>query len=228
MMEGSEKMRQLALMFLAAAAVFGQTSSSIPYALNSDGPGPTFVTENRSFSYPGSYSSIRKVDFRNFRFLIFDPAGKPAESFRLKKGHYQHDKPLDHFSIDLDSIYYLSATPPSKQSFVLVLYFLQGGGVSSNQGEMAQVFTISDGHLRSVQTIDWDTQFQSSQPAHSFDSRTNKLVIRSAHYIPGDAHCCVSAVDIVTFRWDGARFLQSGIETELSDYGKTEKKTLPR
>jgi len=56
----------------------------------------------------------------------------------------------------------------------------------------------------------------------------NTLVIRSAHYIPGDAHCCVSAMDIVTFKWDGTRLVQSDIQTELSAYGKREGKIRPR
>jgi hypothetical protein len=90
------------------------------------------------------------------------------------------------------------------------------------------VFTVSAGHLRSVQTIGWDTHFQAGQPTESFDPGTNALVIRSAHYIPGDAHCCVSAMDVVTFRWDGARLVQTGIQTELSEYGRSEGKTLPR
>jgi hypothetical protein len=90
------------------------------------------------------------------------------------------------------------------------------------------VFTLSDGHLRVVQEIGWDTHFQAGQPTESFDANTNTLVIRSAHYIPGDAHCCVSAMDVVTFRWDGTRFVQAGIQTELSEYGKREGKTLPR
>jgi hypothetical protein len=127
----------------------------------------------------------------------------------------------------LDSIYYLNERPSSEGGSALALYSWFSAGGSSSQGGTAQVFTVSDGHLRSTQKIDWDTHFQAGQPTQSFDPSTNTLVIRSAHYIPGDAHCCVSAMDIVTFRWDGARFVQSGIQTELSEYGKTAGKRLP-
>lgn len=65
-------------------------------------------------------------------------------------------------------------------------------------------------------------------PTASFDAGTNILVIRSSHYIPGDAHCCVSAMDVVTFRWDQTRFVQSELQTELSKYGKTAGKVLPK
>jgi hypothetical protein len=214
-------MRQLAILSLLAAIALGQTSQ-VPYAPNSDGPGPTFASENVSVSYPGSYSSIQKVDFRNFKFPFSD-----KESFSLKNGHYKHDEPGDHLSIDLDSIYYLSTSPSFKGASALVLYSWFAAGGSSSQGGTAEVFTISDGHLRSVQKIDWDTHFQASQPTDSFDPGTNTLVIRSAHYIPGDAHCCVSAMDVVTFKWNGTRFVQANVKTELSEYGRSEGKTLP-
>jgi hypothetical protein len=219
-------MRHFALLSIVFVGAFGQTSQ-VPYAPNSDGSGPTFTNENVNLSFPGSYSSIRKVDFRNFKFPNFNQAGQPG-SYSLQNGHYKHDEPHSHFSMDLDSIYYLNTSPLSKESSALVLYSWFAAGGSSSQGRTAQVFTVSDGHLRSVQNIGWDTHFQAGQPTDSFDATTNTLVIRSAHYIPGDAHCCISAMDFVTFQWNGTRLVQSDIQTELSVYGKREGKTLPR
>jgi hypothetical protein len=220
-------MRHVVLLFLLMVAALGQRSS-VPYAPDSDGPGPTFTNEGVNLSYPGTYSSIRKVDFRNFKFAIFDKAGKPAQRFFLKNGHYKHDERDSHSSLDLDSVYYLNTFPSSKGGSALVLYRWFAAGGSSSQGGIAEVFTVWDDQLRSVQEIDWETHFEAGGPTDSFDSSTNTLVIRSAHYIPGDSHCCVSAMDIVTFRWDGSRFIQSGIRTELSEYGRKEGKTLPR
>jgi len=214
-------------LLILVAAVFGQTSQ-VPYAPGTDGPGPTFTNETVNLSYPGSYSSIRNVDFRNFNFPILDQAGKPAGSFSLKDGHYKHGEPGDRFSMDLDSVYYLSTSTSSKGGFALVLFSWFAAGGSSSQGGTAQVFTVSNAHLQSMQKIGWDTHFQAGQPTDSFDPSTKTLVIRSAHYIPGDAHCCVSAMDIITFRWDGTRFVQSSIQTELSEYGKKQGKILPK
>jgi len=218
---------RLVLLLILVAAVFGQTSQ-VPYAPGTDGPGPTFTNETVNLSYPGSYSSIRNVDFRNFNFPILDQAGKPAGSFSLKDGHYKHGEPGDRFSMDLDSVYYLSTSTSSKGGFALVLFSWFAAGGSSSQGGTAQVFTVSNAHLQSMQKIGWDTHFQAGQPTDSFDPSTKTLVIRSAHYIPGDAHCCVSAMDIITFRWDGTRFVQSSIQTELSEYGKKQGKILPK
>ena len=207
--------------------MFSQTSL-VPYAPGTDGPGPTFTNDATGLSYPGSYSSIRNVDFRNFTFPASDRAAIPAGSFPLKNGHYKVDEGYVHFSMDLDSVYYLSTSTSSEGGFALVLFSWFAAGGSSSQGGTAQVFTVSNAHLQSVQKIGWDTHFQAGQPTDSFDPSTKTLVIRSAHYIPGDAHCCVSAMDIVTFRWDGTRFVQTSIQTELSEYGKKQGKILPK
>ena len=213
-------MRLVALISLALANVFAQMSP-VPYAISGDVTGPTFSDKQILFSCPRSYSSIRKVNFRNLRFFDFDKDGKAVAMFRLRSGHYERNQPFDHESMDLDSVHYLS------ESSALVIFSWSAAGDSSSQGRIAQVFNLSGGRLRVVQEIFWDTHFQAGGLTESFEPGTNTLVIHSAHYIPGDAHCCVSAMDVVTFRWDGTRFIQAGIRTELSEHGKSEGKTLP-
>jgi len=188
---------------------------------NSDGSGLTFTNRNVDVAYPGFYLSIRKVDFRNLKSRIVD------ESFPLKNGHYEHRDRGGYAAVDLDSIHYLGTSPQSKGGAALVLYSWFAAGGSSSQGGTADVLTVRNGRLRCAQEIGWDTHFQAGGPTDSFDPSKNTLVIRAAHYIPGDAHCCVSAMDVVTYQWDGARFVQSGIRTELSEYGKSEGKILP-
>jgi hypothetical protein len=145
----------------------------------------------------------------------------------VTNGHYQRDSFGDHYSEEVESIYYLGDPEPPGGGSALVLYSWFSVGGSTSQGGIAKVFTASNGRLRSIQEINWDTHFDAGRPTESFDPATSTLVIRSAHYIPGDAHCCVSAVDIVIFRWNGAHFVKSGIRTELSEYGRREGKTLP-
>ena len=207
----TSRMRLLACISLILASAFGQTSR-VPYAHNSDGPGRTFTSEITESSFPGRYSVIHKVDFRNL---------KP-----MKNGRYRRNEDGGHYSEEVDSVYYLDSTSSGGQA-ALVLYSWFGVGGSSSQGGVAQVFRTFNGTLRSTQKITWDTHFQAGQPTVAFDTSTKTLVIRSAHYIPGDAHCCVSAMDVITFRWDGTAFVQAGFRTELSEYGKKEGKTLP-
>ncbi len=204
-------MRLLAFISLILASAFGQTSR-VPYAQNSDGPGPTFTSEIAESPFPGRYSAIHKVDSRNL---------KP-----MKNSRYRMNEDGIHYSEEVDSVYYLDSTSPGGQA-ALVLYTWFSVGGSSSQGAVAQVFRTLNGTLRSTQKITWDTHFQAGQPNVAFDTSTKTLVIRSAHYIPGDSHCCVSAMDVVTFRWDGTAFVKADFQTELSEYGKKEGKTLP-
>jgi len=217
---------RLRLLPFVVVSAFAQTSE-VPYAPNSDGPGPTFTIKRVHNCYPGSVSSIRRINFRNFKFLNFREDGEPSDGYTLKNGHFQHDARFDHYSIDFDSIHYLPGAGASfgGSALVILSWFAVGG--SSSQGGNAKVFSIFDKRLCVVQEIDWDTHFQAGQPTDSFDPITNTLVIRSAHYIPGDAHCCVSAMDVVTLRWDGTQYAPVPIRTELSEYGRTQGKTLP-
>jgi hypothetical protein len=190
--------------------------------------GSTFTSRQVRFSYQDSYSSLRGIDFRDFTFFQnFDEEGKPAGNVSLKNGHYKHDQPLDQFSVDLESTYYLGKTASPNEEFALVLFSWFAAGGSSSQGGNAQVFALSDGHLRVTQEMGWDTHFEAGQPTDSFDESTNTLLVRTAHYMLGDAHCCVSAMDVVRLKWDGRRFVQTNLTTELSEYGKKEGKRLP-
>ena len=202
--------RAVILVFFVASAL-GQVPP-VPYdAING---GPTFKNDKTPHTYRGVFSSIRKVDFNNFD--------------SLRNGHYKHDEPGDHESLDLDSVYYVSPSPSADGGAALVLYSWFAVGGSSSQGRTARVFAVVKGRLLAVQTIDWDTHFDAGQPTASFDPIQNTLVVRAAHYIPGDAHCCVSAMDVITLRWDGMHFVQADVKTELSRYGKDQGKILPR
>jgi hypothetical protein len=207
----SRVIRATALLHLVLVAVFGQVSP-VPYAPDSDGPGPTFASRAVTISFPGKYSCVQKVDFSSL---------KP-----LRKGRYREDQDGIHYSEQVDKVYYLPDSSSANTKAALVLYSWFSVGGSSSQGERAQVFSIVGGTLRSTQEITWDTHFQAGQPTVAFNPSTYMLVIRSAHYIPGDAHCCVSAMDAVTYRWDGSLFVQADIKTELSEYGKDAGKKL--
>jgi hypothetical protein len=204
---------------LPRCLLFSQLSP-VPYGSNTDGPGQTFSSKPDSTVFPGKYSSIQKVDFRNLRY--------PDLGISLKNGHYRHDKPGDQQEVDLDGIHYLNSPLSSSRVSALVLSSWSAVGGSSSQGEQARVFTVSGWRLRLVQVIAWSTHSGDQVAKSSFDAAANVLLIRSDHYIPGDAHCCISAVDVVTFRWDGTRFVQTEIRTELSDYGKRAGQILPQ
>ena len=96
---------------------------------------------------------------------------------------------------------------------------------SSSTKLAGTVLALSKERLSEEQHLQWT--IVGRPPWYTFDAKTRKLTIRAAHYLEGDAHCCVSAVDIVTYRWDGTHFIEAEIRTELSEHGRAEGKTLP-
>jgi len=215
-------MRQLAFLYIMLASAFGQTGDIRP----------TFTNKQFVYSYPGSFSSIRKIDFRNFAFVLFDDNGNPTpwignrSKFHLKNGHYkQWGTNIRYASIDLDSIHYLPQFPTSDGDSALVLLSWFGAGGSSSQWGTADLLTLSGSHLQVVQEIEWQTHAGGNE---SFDPTTNTLVVRSDHHVGGDGNCCLSALDVGTFKWDGSRFVQTDTRTDLWEYSDREGKTLPR
>jgi hypothetical protein len=186
-------------------------SSIFPYA---DSYGPLYSIKSADVSEPSRARTIRDVDFRNM--WAFEPG-----DIQLQNGRYEHEDAQEIFfeSIDLASIYYL--TP----SYAVVLYQdTHGGGSTSSMG-IAQLFRLSNRTLALLQRIQWnaDARDEKYSELFTFDLKTRTMVIRSSHYMPGDAHCCISAVDVVTFRWNGARFEQSDVKSELTDYGERQR-----
>ena len=197
---------------------------SVPYAQFF---GPDFDNVHVAYSYPHSYQSIQKVDFRNLKLVVFDQTGKPESVLPFKDGRRKWKEKGEMDEATLEEVDYLPATGSSDPEYALVLFhWISVAGDSSTDG-FAQVFWLADHALRVTQQLRWNEQFDTKEK-YTFDAKTNTLIVRSAHYLQGDAHCCVSAMDVFTLRWNGTAFEQASSATELSDYGKRAGKTLPR
>jgi hypothetical protein len=190
-------------------------SHSVPYDPDL---GPTFYAVSLGYSYPTTYEHIEDVDFHNFTLRVFDERGKPEVKVKLKKGGYESRDKVRYETVKLDSIYYLPAEDSSRQYAVVLYTWFQAGG-SSNTDGIAQVCELLEHHLKLIQQLGWDEHFDTNKSYASFNEKSRTLVVRTAHYLPGDAHCCVSAMDVITLRWNGSRFAKRGTHAELSNYG---------
>lgn len=188
-----------------------QTLSPIDYP-----PSETsFHVSPVEFSYPATYRSLRQVNFRNLAFHVFDQSGE-TEALPMRDGKYELiNQPLG-FGFEvatLESVHRLPPAALSREQFSLVFYTRTWGGGSSNSEGIAQVFALSSGRLKIVQQMSWDTHFS---PPGNWNARfaDSTLTIRSARYLNGDAHCCISGMDVVTLSWNGSRFFQTRMITE--------------
>ena len=108
----------LALVSLVPLAVvlFGQ-SSSIPYAEFS---GPSFGNTKVVYLYPGSYRSIREVDFNNLTLHWFDEAGTSNATVRLKNGGRKWKEQMTVNDVGLESVEYFT---PSQYALLMFYWF---------------------------------------------------------------------------------------------------------
>ena len=190
--------------------------------------GSTFHDVAVNYKYPSTYRNIREVDFRNLPVYYFQRNSNPSYAFPLKSGKYTATSQSEGEEVSLNSVHPLKES--GADQYALAIYGWDSEAGSSGQVGIAQLFELSGGRLQIVQQIDWDWHYGGlyERFAKLFDDKAAILTFPSAHYLDGDAHCCVSAIDIVEMRWNGRRFIRSATRTELSDYGRREGKRLPQ
>ena len=180
-----------------------------------------------NYSYPGRFESIRKIDFQNMTLHVWWKDRKPGFSFQLKDGEFSQTDDSGFYSAEFISVHYLDSAESESQRALVIFYVLSGRG-SSSRNHYAQVFELRNGTLRIVQEIEWDSKVHIGNHAYaSFDPKRKELTVRTAHFLEGDANCCISAVEVIAFRWNGNRLVQKSVRLELSEYGKREGKKLP-
>lgn len=215
-------MRTLAAIVPFLIAPLAAQPASVPSA---DSFGPEFGNRELSRTYTGSYSSIRAIDFKNLTFYLRSEGEKGV---RLRNGIRKWKKDSGTSEVELGAVHYLTPLGAADPEFALViLNWFSFAGSSSSEG-FAQVFQLQGHRLSVIQQLAWDKHFSLSSGYSSFHAATKTFIARAAHYMPGDANCCVSAMDVFTLQWTGTRFRQISMKTELTDYGRGEGKRLPR
>jgi hypothetical protein len=212
------------LALISLASPLSAQTPSVPYAQFF---GPDFDNVHVDLSYPGSYPSIQKVDFRNMRLIVFDQAGKTDTVLQFKNGTHKSKTKKEVDEAKLEEVAYLTSERAASPECALVIFHWMSVSGAADTDGFAQVFKLTGHALSVVQQLRWNEQFETKEK-YTLDAATKTLIARSAHYLEGDAHCCISAMDVFTLRWNGSAFVQTAVTTELSDYGKREGKTLPK
>jgi len=186
--------------------------SSVPYSANNR---DSLNFSAHLYIYKGAYDNIRGIDFRNFPLYV------DGGIVRLKDGRHKEvdrlgKKFIFYDEVGLEKADYLTAANVAGPQYALIFLHDWSAGGSSSQSTIAQVLELRDRKLRLIQQFQTDDHFGGPWK-RSFDADTGTLVMNTAHYKPGDAHCCVSAYDLYKFKWDGRCFIQTSISTEPSD-----------
>jgi len=199
---------------------------AVPY----QGPyGPSFQLRSYSYVYPKTYRSIHDVDFENLKVAFGNDKSGRSKLTQLRNGGWEvRFRNGGYDSICLRGVHFLESAEPGREYALTVYAEVTAGGSSSEFG-IAEVFELADKRLRATQLIDWDLRYGGpGHPLDDFYEKANTLTIRAPHYRPGDYYKHASAVDIVTYHWDGRAFAQAVIQTELLNNARPKPRSFPR
>jgi len=217
-----------------SATAPGQPGGAGPSAAKSGAPFDAGLTSGlritkMEYGYPRKYRSIRDCDIENLTLHLFDDAGAPIQTLRLKDGVFRHKTRSDSLEVTAAPIEYLTAAGAPGPEYALLILSANSEGAASGREGTAQVFRLSDQRLSIVQEVKWDEQFEPESVSQywSFDASTNSLAVYSVRHLPSDQPCCASAMDVITLRWTGSALAGDSLRTELLPRGKREGKALP-
>ncbi len=200
-------------------------TTKVPY-----GPdGPSFHLKSYSYVYPNRYQSIHDVDFENLKTAFGnDENGKPW-LIQLRHGGWRvGGRFVSYNSICLKGVHILGSAEPGRE-YALTVFEEEDMGANPTFSGIAEVFELADKRLRATQLIDWDLRYGGPEGSlDDFDEKDNTLTIRAPHYRSGDYYKHPSALDIVSYHWDGRAFGQTFIQTELLNNARPKPRGFPR
>ena len=194
--------RYAAMLLVVTAAVIVGYPAVLPSAQERENV-PTVDVSYPDFTYPSEPCTFTLRHFRNMRTYIWY-GHRVRDSGTLRHGKYERKwTPARGYSgAELVWLRVPRSSRPDSE-LAVVLYSWDWVGGSSSQSDVVQVFGCRDDHLVVLQQISNDAH--GLQGGVNYDVRIGVLTIKSVRYGSG-AHCCPEKLDIVSFRWTGAKF----------------------
>jgi hypothetical protein len=157
---------------------------------------------------PGKkFSSVRDIDFRNAPILKLTDDDDKEYWAVLKNGAFEQRHSVGGDEIELQSVRYLKVNSGTDLALVR-LYWLAVGGSSSPQGVVMVIGLDGDGVPIVRQKIEYNVRGVDEDEAWArFDPANNQLRVSAVH---GWEHCCNKERIIVTFQWNGEKFIPVG------------------
>lgn len=210
-----EKVIALLALCLSLASQKVQIINPQPYG-NPDWDGPEYLITQPNFTYRGEYEQLQDIDYKNFVLHTFDRKGGHFICGQLNGGYWEA---IVENGTSLETLKWRQSYPlrsePAVPQEILVIFDYWGASGSSGGDGYAQVWRLEDNRITIVEQIRFDTDSAGHENKNfSYDAKSQQLRIRASHYLPGDAHCCISAYDELTFRWEDGLFTLVKKETK--------------
>ncbi len=173
-----------------AFAAIGQAATEVP-AIDVSAP-------NRLL--PVKADDACRVDFKNIRVF----GENPGWTARLKSGKYEHKLDSGYEAVSLDNVFCLKPRNGKAQQAVIVLNWLDCGGSCTSIG-VVQLFAVRAAHPVIKQQFVFDSH--AAGTGATFDEKSLSLTI-TARSDDGSPNCCAKNFDVVTYQWQGSKFVQ--------------------
>lgn len=165
---------------------------------------PTVDVVTPNHVYTVTTKSLRQLDFRNFRFHVFDENGEPELTAKLRNGKYDSKERDPKWRmgdgydwLGLDWVRFMG----ENSEFAIVSFsWVTAGGSASDFG-VVQVFSLREGHPVVIQQILFNTRGCGTSAGLS-----TRLLVLTVSGVHGWEHCCPNTLDVVKFRWTGNSF----------------------
>jgi hypothetical protein len=140
---------------------------------------------------PNVTKSIRQIDFRNFTYELGETR------IRLRNGKYTRPKHSTDsiMGSSLVSVVYVDFDGDGNEEAAIDV----GSFIDGTMGSMEDyfVFTYKDGAPRQI-------FHESKEKGARMVLQGRSLIISAPFWNGGDAHCCPSASEVITYQWRGA------------------------
>ncbi len=184
-----------AILFWGGFAL-GQTSASRSLKIN---PSVDVTAVDYDYPAPTGLRSVRDVDFKNLKVLVFGYDGKPDGTIPLRHGSAEWERN----DASLGGVYFFKGLNGIAEHALVDVGWISVGGSSTNTSYLI-VFEVRGGRLHVTQQISYDAHAQ-WWTLDKFYPESGTLIVlgRTSDDSP---HCCPRSLDEVMFEWKQDRF----------------------
>jgi hypothetical protein len=176
--------------------------------------GRGYMVVKPEFSYPPEVVSLADVDYKNYVLHTFDSNGKHWTCDQLHDGSWEGIKGGPLMARVTWRNTFALGNETASQSYLLVIFDYSSGAGFRDNDLYAQIWELHGNQLKIIQQLRFNIHRLEVEDSYSYDLAQKILKARATHYLPGEAHCCASAYDELTFHWSGTEFKLTKKETK--------------
>lgn len=153
-------------------------------------------------------SDIRKVDFKNFTYEVFDLSGENKTKITVKNGEFLRDEEDDKYFFNVMDVVYGDIDGDKKEEAIVTTIVNTGGTGNFSSG---QIYTMKNGKPVVL------TEFEGGDRAYGglVGVKVADGILSVERYSPGEngGACCAELIETTRYKWNGKELVQTG-ETE--------------